>query len=188
MKWFKKVLPTLAGAAVGGLTGSTILGTAAAVGTRAATDQKINLMTIGMDIAGAYGGTQLPALFDTSPAMGGATGGGGSSGGWLSGLGGGGGSPAAAGVSGGTAAVAANAGLTTKPSGLLAGVLNSDFLKSPIVGHALSGLGQALAQPDPGQAAGDAAEAQLEARRRHVAQNYRRVRAPSDQRMIRTGG
>lgn len=173
---------------MGGLTGSSLLGFAAGAGSRAISGQKVNLLTLGMDFAGAWGGTQVGENWDSwfgGPAgMAGDAAAPGLGGDIVAGMGGG--APAGPVASTAVAPAANAAGVTSSPKGLLSGVLDSKWLHNPVVGHALLGVGQGLAAPDPE----DAYAAQYkygkkadEDRQKRIAANYRRVAPPSDRRM-----
>lgn len=159
-----------------------------ATGVRAASGQKIDLLTIGMDLASGFGGARLPGMFPqtfgagTSAATGMA--GPGLGGDIVAGFGGG------ATATGAAAPAASAAGLSTSPTGLLSNVLDSKWLNNPIVGNTLAGIGQGLSAPDPedairaqGEQQRLTLEEQERLRRERIAANYRRVRPPSDARM-----
>lgn len=180
MSW-KKFASVLGGAAVGAVTGSPLLGGLAATGVRAATGGKVNLLTLGMDFASGWGGSQLSGEVNDLLGFGG-----GAAGAAPDAVAGAAADAAGAG-SGMVGQVAGKAGVTANPSGLLSGVLDSKWLQNPVVGHALAGIGTELARGDPAKQAGRAADATWAARQKYMREQYRRVPAPSDRRKQGTG-
>ena len=142
----------------------------------------MDLLSLGMDFAGAYGGARWDNLFG-GPA--GVATMGGPAAATAGSVAPGAAAPAAA-ASGAAAPVAAATGTATAPKGLLSGVLDSKWLQNPLVGYTALGIGQGLMAPDPA----DAYKAQYkygqkaeEERRRRIAENYKRVPPPSDRRV-----